>query len=206
MSADPGPVVVALDLSTTAAKAIAFDARGSILGNARAPLETVSPRPGWQEQDAATWWTAACTSLRALTSTLEPGLLTAIAITHQRETFVCLDEHGEPLRPAILWLDSRPAAQVQALGSEEVHRISGRQPSTTASLYKLAWLGEHEPTVMARTAMVADVHAFLVHRLTGRWLTSWASADPMGLVDLRSFEYSGQLLRLAGIEADHLPE
>jgi xylulokinase len=197
--------VVALDLSTTAAKAIAFDARGSILGSARAPLETGSPRPGWQEQDAASWWIAACASLRALTSTLEHDHLAAIVITHQRETFVCLDEHGEPLRPAILWLDSRPAAQVEALGSEEVPRISGRPPSTTASLYKLAWLGEHEPAVMARTAMVADVHAFLVHRLTGRWMTSWASADPLGLVDLRSFEYSGRLLGLAGIEVDQLP-
>ena len=205
MTADIGRVVVALDLSTTAAKAIAFDADGGVVASARSPLETSSPQPGWQEQDADSWWTAACASLRALTSEVEPASLAAISITHQRETFVCLDEVGHPLRPAILWLDSRSSAQVAALGSEEVHRISGRQPATTTSIYKLAWLAEHEPDTMARTATVADVHAFLVHRLTGGWTTSWASADPMGLVDLRTFDYSERLLELAGIGRDRLP-
>ena len=205
MRADAGRAVVALDLSTTAAKAIAFDGDGGVVGDARSPLETVSPRPGWQEQDAESWWTAACASLRALTDTLEPDRLVAITITHQRETFVCLDESGRPLRPAILWLDNRATAQVKALGSDEVHRICGRQPATTTSIYKLAWLAEHEPESMARTAMVADVHAFLVNRLTDGWVTSWASADPLGVVDLRSFDYSAQLLGLAGVERGQLP-
>ena len=206
MSARQDAVVVALDASTTAAKAIAFDAAGAVVGSARSPLETSSPRPGWQEQDAESWWIAACASLRRLTATVDPARLAAIAITHQRETFVCLDAEGRPLRPAILWLDSRPTAQVQKLGSDEIHRISGRPPSTTTSLYELAWLSEHEPALLARTTTVADVHAFLVHRLSGRWVTSWASADPLGLVDLRTFEYSEPLLALAGLELGQLPE
>lgn len=205
LNAHPGPLVVAVDLSTTAAKAIAFDAAGATVAASRAPLETSSPEPTWQEQDAPTWWTATCAALRELTAQLGTAAIEAVTVTHQRETFVVLDEDGEPLRPAILWLDSRAGPQVERLGSPEVHAISGRPPSTTASLYKLAWLREHEPELMARAATVADVHAYLVRRLTGRWITSWASADPMGLVDLRTFGYSAPLLELAGLSAGQLP-
>jgi len=202
----PERVVIALDLSTTAAKAIAFRADGTVASSARSSLKAESPQPGWQEQDADSWWTAACAVLRELSSRSDPSGFAGIAVTHQRETFVCLDRTDRPLRPAILWLDRRSSAQVEALGSDEVHRISGRQPGTTTSIYKLAWLLEHEPELMARTAMVADVHAFLVHRLTGQWRTSWASADPLGLVDLRSFEYSQRLLDMVDIERGQLPE
>jgi xylulokinase len=53
--------------------------------------------------------------------------------------------------------------------------------------------------------MVADVHAYLVHRLCGRWVTSWASADPLGVVDMRTFTYAPALLGLVGIGAERFP-
>ena len=131
--------------------------------------------------------------------------IVALGITHQRETFGCFDEDDHPLRPAILWLDSRASDQVKRLGSPEVHGISGKPPSTTPSLYKLAWLADHEPELLRRTAIVADVHAYLVRRLVGRWVTSWASADPLGVVDLRTFTYAPALLDLVGLREDRFP-
>ena len=107
---------------------------------------------------------------------------------------------------AILWLDSRASDQVKRLGSTEVHRISGKPPSTTPSLYKLAWLAEHEPEILRRTSTVADVHAYLVRRLVGRWVTSWASADPLGVVDMCQLAYAPALLELVGLERRTLPD
>lgn len=205
MSIADDRLVVALDLSTTAAKALAFDASGDIVGSARSALSSTSRHPGWQEQDARDWWRASCEVLRSLASSIDRARVASLTITHQRETFVCLDEGGEPTRPGILWLDSRPVEQVRALGSPEIHRISGRQPSTTTSLYELAWLQQYEPSAMARTARVGDVHAYLVERLTGQWATSWASADSLGLIDLAAFEYSPALLSLVGLRAGQLP-
>jgi xylulokinase len=196
---------VAIDVSTTACKALAFDVHGDPVATARSPLSKASPEPGWQEQDPEAWWISVCEALTRLTAQLSPEDVVALGIAHQRETFGCFDQRDRPLRPAILWLDTRAAEQVKRLGSPEVHRISGKPPSTTPSLYKLAWLAEHEPDVLQRTVMVADVHAYLVRRLTGRWVTSWASADPLGVLDTRAFTYAPSLLDLIGIGEERFP-
>jgi xylulokinase len=52
---------------------------------------------------------------------------------------------------------------------------------------------------------VVDVHGYLVQRLTGQWTTSWATADPLGLVDMASFEWSPELLDLVGLTTEQLP-
>lgn len=196
------PVVIAVDLSTTACKALAFDARGRVVAAARQPITTSSPQPGWQEQSADEWWAATCEALREVTAGCRPR---AIAITHQRESFVCLSDAGEPLRPAIIWIDDRAGAQVKALGSERIHELTGRPPSSVVTFYKLAWLREHEPGMLEGASRIAEVHAFLSERLTGEWATSWASADPTGLVDVRSFRYTDELLAPAGVREDQLP-
>jgi xylulokinase len=201
------PIVVGVDCSTTATKAVAFRADGTTVGEARRAFPLQSPRPGWQEQDPTHWWTATADALRELTTKLvrQDVAVAAIAITHQRETFACLDAAGEAVRPAILWLDTRAAEQIARLGTPEVHRRTGKPPSTTPSLYKLAWLAEHEPEVLERTDVVVDVGGYLVLHLTGERLTSWASADPMSLVDLGTFSWSPCLISQAGLTAAQLP-
>jgi xylulokinase len=129
----------------------------------------------------------------------------AISITHQRETFACLTEDGHSLRPAMLWLDTRAVAEVAEFGTPEVHEITGKPPNPTPAWYKLLWLKEHEPDTLVRTGRIADVQAYLVHQLTGSWHTSWASADPLGLVDMRTFDYSDDLVKQAGLHTSQLP-
>ncbi len=199
-------VVLAVDCSTTGSKAVAFDANGRTVVESRRAFIRHSPRPGWQEQDSSDWWTATADALAKVMGALDTSTRpVALGITHQRETFVCLDGEGGQVRPAILWLDTRSGKQVDRLGSTEVHRISGKPPSTTPSLYKLAWLVEHEPETVDRTALVLDVHGYLVRQLTGEPATSWAAADPLSLLDMTSFDWSDSLVAAAGLTRDQLP-
>ncbi|MDR1387198.1 MAG: xylulose kinase [Propionibacteriaceae bacterium] len=195
------PIILALDSSTTSTKAIAFDSFGHAVVEARRDYPRSTPQPGWQEQDATDWWRAASQSIQEVTSVLaEQGRpILALAITHQRETFVLLDEQDQPLRPAVLWLDTRASQQIERVGSDFIHALSGKPPSTTPSFYKLIWLAEHEPDQLKAARRVVEVHAYLVHRLTGVWRTSWATADPMALLDMRQFEYADALLASAGL-------
>ena len=76
----------------------------------------------------------------------------------------------------------------------------------TQSLPKLVWLAEHEPEVIRTAGRIVDVHAFLVHRLAGQWITSLASADPMGIVDMRRGAWADDLIRDIGLRpAQFLP-
>ncbi len=202
------PVILALDSSTTATKAIAFDLDGHAVAEARRDYPRNTPRPGWQEQDATDWWRAAAEAIREVTGKLEGSgrEVLSLCMTHQRESFVLLDEHDAPIRPAVLWLDTRAADQIARFGNDQVHALSGKPPSTTPSLYKLIWLAEHEPQAMRAARRVVEVHAYLTHELTGQWVTSWATADPMAVLDMSSFEYSEELLALAGLGLDQMAE
>ena len=197
-------LVIGIDCSTTAAKAVAWDRHGRAVAVGRRGYGLSHVRSGWVEQHAPDWWTAVSDSLAEVAAKLGPHRIAGLGITHQRETFVCLDQAGEPIRPAITWMDVRATAEVTAFGSTEVHRITGKPPNPTPAWYKLLWLRKHEPETIARTAHVVDVAGYLVHKLTGEWATSWACADPLGLVDLPRFDYHDELLAMAGLSRDQV--
>jgi len=200
-------LVIAVDCSTTAAKAVIYDEAGQTVAQAAHPLSTLQPRPAWHEQDAEQWWTATQGAIaEAVGALVDPGRVRALCITHQRESFVCLDSGGRALRPAILWLDGRAHEEIAELGSTRVHEVSGKPPDTTPAIYKLAWLARHEPAVLRNAVHVGDVQAYLVWRLTGRWATSHGSADTLGLFDLRRMDWPAELLDLAGVRVEQLPE
>ncbi len=198
--------VIGIDCSTTATKAVVWDGRGNTVAEGRAAFPLATPRPGWYEQDAEEWWRSTRTALQEAAAKVDPGRVRALGITHQRESFVCTDEDGRPLRRAILWLDARSHKEVDRYGSEKLHEITGKPPSMTPALYKLFWMRDNEPELLRRTARVLDTHAFLVHRLTGEWRTSWACADPLGLLDMRSFDWSEEVLAEVGLEREQLCE
>jgi len=191
-------LVIGVDSSTTAVKAIAWDRQGKMVAQSRATFEMISPQPNWYEQRADDWWSSLCQVLRNLTAQIAVNRVAALCITHQRETFVPVDENCQPIRNAILWLDERSRLQVDELdkkiGNDAIQDITGKGPSTKQSLPKLVWLQQHEPQVLDRAYKILDVHAFLIYRLTGKWATGTACADPMGLLDMRRRDWATDLL------------
>lgn len=199
-----GDYVIGVDCSTTASKAVVWTPIGTPVSQHRVEFSLSQPRPGWAEQNAEDWWAATAAAVRRAAQTVDASRIAGLCVTHQRETFVCLDDGGQPLRPALLWMDSRAVREVEQYGSAEIHRITGKPPNPTPAWYKLLWLSGHEPETLERTGKVVDVEGFLVHRLTGEWATSVASADPLGLVDLTTGDYHDGLLEAAGVARHQL--
>ncbi len=204
-------LVIGVDCSTTACKAIAWDRAGNAVSEGRAPIALENPEPDAWEQDANAWWEATRTALRACVGALEPGAnVRGLCVTHQRETFVVADAHAQPLHPALVWMDARCREQVRRLTSElapaRIHELSGKPACVTPSLYKLRYLLDRLPELAARKPRLYDVHAFVVERLTGRFASSLGSADPLGLVDMRAERWSNELAALVELEPAQLPE
>lgn len=203
-------VVISIDSSTTACKAIAWDQHGRAVAEGRATYPLLQPQPTWAEQNAEQWWSSVCRALCECVAQVKGHTIAALGITHQRETFVPVDRDCRPIRNAILWSDERSRAQVAQLearlGRDQLHQVTGKPPAMTPSLYKIAWLQEHEPGILQQAHRILDVHAFLVHRLTGQNRTSLASADPMGLVDMQRHCWAHDLIRALGLQPDQFPE
>ncbi|HUN06546.1 MAG TPA: FGGY-family carbohydrate kinase [Aggregatilineales bacterium] len=203
MTAD---LVIGVDSSTTACKAIAWDRTGKLVAQARATFELISPHPNWYEQRADDWWDALCQSLKGVVAQVGADRIAALCITHQRESFVPVDEQCQPIRNAILWVDDRCHLEVaeldQRFGNAAIQDLTGKGPSTKQSLPELVWLQNHEPEVVRRAYKFLDVHAFLVYRLIGEWVTSLPCADPMGVVDMRKGDWATDLIQKIGLRPD----
>lgn len=207
---DLSALVIGLDCSTSACKAVVWDCRGNAIARGHASLAMEMPQPGWHEQPAESWWTATVQAIRQVVSQVDGRRLRALCIAHQRETFVPVDAQGRPLTNGILWMDERARELLpdleQGVGQEEFHRLTGKRLSVNLTIAKIAWLREHRPDIFARTHKYLDVHSFLVHRLTGRACAGWGCADPTGLFDSQNNCWAEPLLSSVGIRPDQLPE
>ena len=102
----PG-IVIGIDSSTTATKAVAWDSSGKKIAEGHSAIRLNSPQPNYYEQDPDDWWHSMVESLQKLIAQIDMERIDGLAISNQRETFVALDKDGNPLRPAITWLDER---------------------------------------------------------------------------------------------------
>ena len=203
-------LVIGIDQSTTATKAIAFDKRGHIVAEGRANVPLSNPHMGWFEQEVADWTGSVSTALKQVTRKISKDRIAAVSISNQRESFAQFDDKNNALRPGTLWLDERAHVEVKEIAAEvglqRLHQLSGIPNDITPCRTRCRWLARHEPTVWARTAITAEVHGVVTHFLTGSWKTSLSSASPMGLLDAERRDWSDILLKAARLTRQQLPE
>ncbi|MFJ2093546.1 xylulokinase [Streptomyces sp. NPDC087901] len=209
---DTAPVsaVIGVDSSTQSTKAAVVDtATGRLLAVGRAP-HTVTGQGGARESDPEQWWQALCAAVAAALaeSGLDPSAVTGIAVAGQQHGLVTLDAEGRPLRPALLWNDTRSAPQAAALtaalGRESWLDRTGSVPVASMTAAKWMWLRDNEPATAAATAAVRLPHDFLTERLTGAAVTDPGDASGTCWYDPATQGYDPELLALTGIRADML--
>ena len=203
-------LVIGIDSSTTATKAIAWTGQGELIAEGRCAIDLHNPAPLYYEQDARDWWRALCSALGDLGERIDLARTASVSIGNQRETWAPVDAAGEPLRPGMVWMDERGRPDVdlleRAIGRERLLEITGKIPGPLPCLYSIHWMKREEPDLYAKTARFLDVHGFLVHRLTGDYRTSWSSADPTALLDLESKRYANDILAALDLDADKFAE
>ena len=141
--------LLGLDIGTTGCKVIVFDHEGRILGQGAREYAIHFPHPGWAEQDAERVWQVAWEALSEAVSRARRDPPRALALSVQGEAVIPVDVEGRALRPAILGMDTRTAAQNawlgERFGAEALFRRTGMPLHTINTLPKLLWLQQNEP-------------------------------------------------------------
>ncbi|KQX50709.1 MULTISPECIES: xylulokinase [unclassified Streptomyces] len=205
-------VVIGVDSSTQSTKAVAVDAdTGELLALGRAP-HTVTGTSGARESDPEQWWTALVTAVRAaLDGTgLPAGSVTGIAVAGQQHGLVALGADARPLRPALLWNDTRSAPQAAALatrlgGPGAWLERTGSVPVASVTAAKWQWLREHEPHHAEAATGVRLPHDFLTERLTGLAVTDPGDASGTCWYGTATGTYDPGVLDLLGLDPALLP-
>ena len=122
---------------------------------------------------------------------------------------VVLDEHGEVLRPAILWNDQRTAAECaeieERVGLERLIQLTGNRALTGFTAPKLLWLRNHEPEVYARIRHVLLPKDYVRFRRTGEHAIDVADASGTLLFDVAHRRWSDEVLDALELPREWLP-
>ncbi len=201
------------DVGTTALKTAVVREDGRVLALKEAEYALQTPAPGRAEMAPERYWRAAVvTSRTALSSAaVTPEEIRAIGFSSQAQSFVALDEAGEPLTAVINWLDTRALEiarrwEREWLSRELCRRITG-YPWLPEGLtvFKIAWLAEHQPEVHAAADRFLCLPDYLIWRMTGEAVTDFNIAQMSGLLDLRTGAWSEPMMRAAGVDREQLP-
>lgn len=199
--------VIGIDVGTTGTKSVLFSRKGSMLARAYQGYPVSAPAAGRSEQNAEDWWNAVVGTVRTVLRALpEEETVAAIALSVQGGTLVPTDRSFRPLRPAIVWNDSRAGALRSAFPGDSLYQKTGWPAGTGQPLLNLAWLRENEPELFGRAAYFLTVHDYLSARLTGRPAVDLSDAGINQLVDVRAGTYDPELLAFAGVEEARLAE
>ncbi len=205
------PYLLGLDIGTSGAKALLCDERGTVLATAVAEYPLSTPRPLWSEQDPADWWRGAREAIQNVLKTagVHTAQVSGLGLTGQMHGAVFLDASDAVIRPALLWNDQRTAAEcaeiTERVGAEQLIAIAGNPALTGFQAPKILWLRNHEPDNYARLARVLLPKDYIRLKLTGIAAADASDAAGTLLLDLRTRDWSAEILRALDIPRDWLP-
>ena len=179
MTMTSGEYIFAIDAGTQSIRAMLVDPRGNIVAKKRVPIEPYfSPQPGWAEQRVPYFWENLCVACHGLWAETDvpKEAVAGVALTTQRATMVNVDEKGEPLRPAIVWLDQRRTEGLKPIGGLWGLAFKLVRMSETVAYFQaeaeVNWLRRHQPEIWDRTYKYLFLSGYLTYKLVGRFVDS----------------------------------
>ena len=205
-----GELLMGIDLGAGSLKASVIRADGTLLGEASHPIDTLTPRPGWAEQDPESWLRALCRAVpKALQAAdCKTGDLAALGLSGGAHIAVLTDGAGQVIRPALLWSDQRAQAEAEALharAGERIIELGFNKVNPTWTLAQLAWLKAKEPETVERVERLYVAKDYLRYRLTGDWHTDVSDAVGTLLADAARGDWSEEICNLIDWPLETLP-
>jgi xylulokinase len=198
-------MLLGIDLGTSSVKALLMDEAGTALGEGATPYPVRSPRPGWAESSPEDWWASVLEATG--TAVGRRGLeVTAVGLSGQMHGVVLADERGSPLRPAVLWADSRSGAELalyRGLDGDLSLRLAN-PPAVGMAGPSLLWLRDNEPDEYASARWALQPKDWLRMRLTGDVAAEPSDASATLLYDLPTDDWSYAAIEALGLRAELL--
>jgi FGGY-family pentulose kinase len=195
-------LLLGLDFGTQSVRAALVRPDGQIVAFGKSDLTTTYPKPAWAEQSPDEWWNGLAKAVREALSAANarPEQIRGIGLDTTACTVVASRADGTVLRPALLWMDQRSAAeadQISATGDPVLKYVSGKV-SPEWMLPKALWLKKHEPENYKASERLVECTDWMMFKLTGQWTLAlnhvavkWNYAKPDGGWPVKMIEAVG---------------
>lgn len=202
--------LLSLDVGTTSVKAGLFQPDGQCLASALQEYQLISNSANEAEVDPTTYWQAACQTIRSVLNhaNVNPIEVLGLSVSSQGETTIFLDEAGQPLRNALVWLDNRAAKQAETLKTQlgnDVYSHTGiPEIISTWTACKVLWVKENEPELFKKVFKILLVQDYLIYRMTDCYITDGSISCTSMFYDIIQHDWWVKALAAVGISADQL--
>lgn len=195
-----------IDIGTTSIKTAVFDEKLAQKISLTADY-TLDAHGDIVEFDGEKYWEIVKGEIEKVTRELK---VDALAVDTQCETLILTDEHGTPVRPAIVWLDNRAVEEAKLIeahfGHKRVYEITG-QPEITATwpAAKLLWVKRHEPEIFTKVKRVFLLEDYILYKLTGKFITEKTLQSSTIYFNIHTADYWQEMLDFIGLDRALLP-
>jgi sugar (pentulose or hexulose) kinase len=175
-------LILVFDAGTQSIRSALFDLRGTLVDFVKIPIQPYfNPAPKFHEQHPAYFWQKFCEASQQLLArnANQREHIKVVTLTTQRGVYVNLDKDGQPLRPAIHWLDQRMADPSKfapfwlEYGLKAI-RLYGVVDTLNRKCFS-NWICQHQPEVWAKTHKYLLLSGFFHYQLTGVFAESRGS-------------------------------
>jgi xylulokinase len=203
--------LLGIDVGTTGTKTLLFRTDGMLIGQAYRSYAMSNPRVGWSEQNAEDWWNAVVATVREVCTDQDISAnVKGISLSLQGGTMVAVDKNFQPVRPAMVWNDTRCSAEKEAYlrevgNADSMYQKTGWHLGAGLNAMQIRWMKNNEPDLFAKTAMFLSVPDYISYKMTGIPAVDLSDVGINQLGNIREECYDPEILNFAGITEDKLP-
>ena len=202
--------VIGCDVGSQGTKAILLSLAGEVKWETYEGYPIDYPHPFWAEQPVERWLHALSVAVRRLLS--ESGIsaekVRALSLATQVDGMLPIDANGHPLRPAIIWMDRRAAAQCEAVrqspGSEQVFHLTGLNLDASHVAPKIRWLADQHPDIYERARYFLLPGSYVAYYLTGELAVDYSNASSTLLLDVHTKTWSDSMGQAFNIDLNKM--
>ncbi|MGI6250370.1 MAG: FGGY family carbohydrate kinase [Anaerolineaceae bacterium] len=170
--------LIGIDVGTQSVRVCVFRTDGLLLAKEEVYFtKTRYPRPNFAEQDPQEWWDATVLALKRIFGRSNVNAEEVIALSYGCTscTAVFLDKFGNPVRPAIIWMDKRGSEEARFIQetNNEVLFYAGGSVSPEWMLPKVLWVKNHQPEIYEESSHIVEQIDYFSWKFTGKWVLGY---------------------------------
>jgi xylulokinase len=206
------PYVIGCDIGSQGTNAALYAADGQLVASAYQAYDVSFPHPSWAEQDPRLWTAALHTTIAQLMRKVPegPSAVKGLSFGSQLDGMVICDAKGDPLRPAMIWMDRRAEPQAAAvagrLSRADFYHHTGANLDSSHAAFKALWVRDQEPAVFADATSLMPPGSYVLREAAGVLAVDYSNASSLALLDPRTRTWSAPVLDAVGIDPAMLPE
>lgn len=203
--------ILTIDVGTSSTKTSLWTGTGKLVAHASFAYSLNRPESLWAEIDGDIWWQAVCETIKSVLakSEVDPVAIIGIGVDAVGWTLIPVDEFGNPLCPAMIWLDRRAEKEASWLKSlpeaESLVYLNANQLDAAYITPKLIWLKKNHPDIFASAYKFLEATGFIVSRFTGEFVCDYTQAYGYHFFDIRNESWNQEAAKKIGVPIDKMP-